>query len=43
MKNLFAYFIGFLIIFSVKDLTAQKMISKGSVKMEITKVTYDDP
>ena len=43
MKNLFAYFIGFLIIFSVKDLTAQKMISKGSVKMEITKVTSDDP
>ncbi|MBK8054590.1 MAG: hypothetical protein IPK35_15325 [Saprospiraceae bacterium] len=43
MKNFFSYFIVFLMVISSQYLIAQKVIAKGTVKMEITKVTSDDP
>ena len=43
MKNFFSYIIVFFMVISSQYLVAQKVIAKGTVKMEITKVTSDDP
>lgn len=43
MKNLINCIVLFLFVFTSQSIVGQKVLDKGIVKMEITKVTSDDP
>jgi len=43
MKNIFSYLTVFILLVTVNVVSAQKTMDKGSIKMEVTNVSAEDP